>query len=192
MDGKNSVPVALVSADLRQAEVSGAISGETMDSIQTDREQAQTCTLLGHSFRVQFNICSAGSCSEHVDVNIVIRLGAAGERLLFSSARRFVALKDLLRLADYLESHMNSVIDQTVTEESLPFVPLELAFQVQALYGEASSREEGTFSIRISANARDENMDSNVYVGCEGGIEMDSANTFVRELRQAVASFISE
>lgn len=161
------------------------------DDIEThaEKEQARSCTLCGHSFRVQFNFYSAESRPEHVDVSLVIRLGAAGQKLLFSPAARFVALKDLLRLADYLESHMRDVIARTADEEAPAFVPYELAFQVQALYGEASSLDEGTFSIRVWATVWDETMDSNVYVGCEGGISMSDAAAFVNELRQIVASF---
>lgn len=149
-------------------------------------DEGHVCALRGEEFRAEFQIFPAPLSDEHADVVVALYVGGDAVAPLYASSPHFASLRELEALAAYLEAHMGAIVDGTVGDGAAEFLPRELGFQLQALYGEADSPESGTFGVRVAANARRKDSRASVYVGCEGDIAFEAARRFVRRLRHVV------
>lgn len=142
----------------------------------------QICTLRAFCYEAEFRLGSATS-ADYANVEIRIRVGKSS---LAESPPSFVSFHDLRRLVRYLEAHLERLRTHS-DAESYVFVPLELGFQVHALTGEVQSPEDGAFSLRLMVNLREPTADAeNVYVGCEGSIDVRDVRAFIADVEAAI------
>lgn len=150
---------------------------------------ARTVLLQANGFVASFDLGSIADTNKYFDIIVGLQLDPrVGQVQIFSHPSKTYA-GDMRALAQYLRQHIQLLWDNPDTH-SPTFVPLELAFQLEALSGEVWSLDEGEFSIRLMLNvgARDRE-DTNVYVGAEASITLSSVHQFVADLDSLLNDF---
>src|SRR4051812_41172119 len=100
------------------------------------------CVLDAGGYRVAFAFDNGDAAREYLDTTVEISLADQPGAFAVKSQPTFLALKDLQRLAAYLEDHV-AALQKDPNREAEPFVPLELGFQMQALSGDVDAEDEG-------------------------------------------------
>jgi hypothetical protein len=147
------------------------------------------CVLDAGGYRVAFTFDNGDASKEYLDTTVELSLGAELGAFTVRSQPTFIAVKDLQRLAAYLEDHV-AALQKDPNREPPPFVPLELGFQIHALSGDVLSEDEGEFTLRCMVNVGQGPDDSSrVYVGAESAVDVTRVKEFIASL-EGVASTI--
>ncbi|WP_433932487.1 hypothetical protein AB3662_48110 [Sorangium cellulosum] len=150
-----------------------------------DMSDGVSFQMSANGYGAIFRLWRAPLSSEHVDAEIEMYLDASRRDTLVRSSRAFISVKDLRRLASYLDEHIALLMSKP-NESSPIFVPLEMGFQIQALSGEVDSSEDGVFSMRLMINVGKSETGENVYVGCEGSIDVEHVRLFIAGIEAAL------
>jgi hypothetical protein len=140
------------------------------------------CCLTTAGYQVVFHMTRAQRRGDSLDVVVELSVCPELGRFTVKSVPNFVSVADMRRLVHYLEEHISRLIEDA-SHESVPFVPLELGFQVQALAGDVGSENEGDFTLRFLVNIGRSPVDgTGVYVGAESVIEVENVRAFAASL----------
>jgi hypothetical protein len=106
------------------------------------------------------------------------------------STPRYIERKDILRLANYLDDHLELITHNPDAQSDI-YVPLELNFQLQALEGDVLDGFEGSIGLRVMANIADPgDQGGSLYIGCEGTVEVSEVRQFSTKLREFASMLV--
>jgi len=124
-----------------------------------------------------------------IEVRVQLLLHDQFSGSLSAEVTSYMSMNDILGLAEYLEGYVREVRGAgDVDVSAAPFVPLNLAFELSAADGEATSDDEGDFVLATMLNVGTDSFGGRVYIGAKGGVKFTTTIAFTRELRQFVLS----
>ncbi|MGH9426086.1 MAG: hypothetical protein ACRD2L_07270 [Terriglobia bacterium] len=140
------------------------------------------CVLEAYGFKAAFCFLQMDSSEQNVETTIDFSLDEGIDLLTVRSVPTWIALKDITRLAAYLNDHVSRLLKGTGSE-SFPFGTMELGFELQALEGEALSDSEGEFTLRLMINVGQVPHEGlRVYVGGQAVVSVENIRRFVASL----------
>ena len=133
-------------------------------------------------YLVMFEIKTIDTSEIDLDVVISFQLNSQISAISFCSDHNLIAKEDLQRLIVYFIQHIEN-LKQDPDTESFTFVPMDLAFQLQALSGEIRSQTDGEFGVRMMINVgRSCQEASSTYLGGESTVTLESIQNFITSI----------
>ncbi|MDB9510159.1 hypothetical protein PN499_02910 [Kamptonema animale CS-326] len=124
-----------------------------------------------------------------VDLLLEFQLNPHIKDFSIRSIPSYIDLKDLERLATYLETHIASLI-QNPDSESEFFVDYGLGFQLQALEGDVDLKNDGEFSIIVLVDVGEyEKGSCHTYVGGLSVVTVEKTQKFISSIYAALTKF---
>jgi hypothetical protein len=145
-----------------------------------------TLTLQADGFEATWNFLSYNQIDKVFKVSAEISLLGTRPQKLIEEVIHYLFVQDLERLIIYFEQFIMSGTDGLL-QDTYPYVPLELGFQLQALSGETEFDEvtnevDGYYSLRVMLKTQNASHQS-VYVGAESTISIFETRKFVEALK---------
>lgn len=145
------------------------------------------CTLETDGYRVLFNIRGFEADHDYLTWNVEFQLDPQLGHVLLKSIHNSIAVKDLLRLVEYLEQHITKLREDPCSTSDV-FVEWELGFEAQAFSGDIISEREGAFNLVFMVNVgKALEDDTNTYIGGDSVITVENIQRFASEVRGTLA-----
>jgi hypothetical protein len=134
-------------------------------------------------FLVSFKLTPLPATREYVDVIMWLVFDPSSNLLPIQSVPRVMSRFDFEQLGMYFEQHVHA-IQRDPQQESAPFTPTQLGFQVRAASGEIRSAADGSFTAQVLLNVGRAGQDeTTVYAGGETVVYLDDLNRFLATMR---------
>jgi hypothetical protein len=149
---------------------------------------ASICILEAYGYKAAFNFSQIDSSTQVAELIVEFSLDEGFGSLRVKSVPTWIALKDIASLASYLSEHVLRLL-KGAGDESIPFVTMELGFELQALEGEAISDSEGEFTLRLMVNLGQISREGpRVYVGGQAVVSVENVRKFIASLDALIQS----
>jgi hypothetical protein len=145
------------------------------------------CVLVTNGYQATFRLENKTASEEYVNVKISFLLDHHLGAVSVDSDITFIAIKDLERLAAYLEDHV-ARLRQAQDNESHVFLTYELDFQMQALGGKLDSDGVGDFMLLflVRVGPTPSLPPERAYVGGMATVSVEKAKEFAVCLRKTL------
>jgi hypothetical protein len=146
------------------------------------------CVLETEGFRISLELEeSLYARDKNVDLRIEFSLHSRTRQFSITAPPTFILIKDIRDLVIYFDEHIKR-LKQDPDSISPLFLPLSVAFKMQAFAGDIVSESEGEFTILFLVNMGTTSEEgANTYLGGEALVSIKNIKRFTSELYRALA-----